>query len=662
LTKKRWLLFAVLFLPVILFAQDKFYPDYDKPLNTREYKTGLFVDNPIDVLHYDLDLTINPDTKTINGLTELRVLKTAPDNSAFYLDLFRLNVDSIFVDNKKTSFSYDQEQIEIPFGAARDTFSVFIYYRGRPLNDGTGGFFFTDRIIYTAGEGLRTYPPSKLRYWSPSHDVPDDKALLDIRITVPEPLQAYSNGLLISAKRDEINQTATYHWRESHPIATYLIAIAVSDYEVLSEEYVSITGDTIPLEFYVTPEKKEKAREDWKNLPQMMRFFEERFSPYPFDRYSMAEVYIGGAMEHQTMTSYSSKLITGDNTFDYIVAHELAHHWFGNLVTLSDWPEIWLNEGFATYCEALYFEHIEDQNSLQNYMTLLATEYFEDIGRFGHFPIYDPVYLWGSTVYQKGGWVLHMLRRAIGDDNFWQTMRHYIKKFAFGNSTINDFKQTAEQVSGRDLDWFFDQWIYGSGHPELNVGWEMSRMQNDDYKVLLTIEQKQNTEKFFQLPIEIMFKSESIQLMDTITVTLPLQTFSFTLNFKPDELVIDPDKWLLKKVNIVSRPLPPGFVENEFNLSQNYPNPFMPGNNSSETYFNVQIAKKDAPHPVSLCIYNVLGEKVKTLADKNMMSGLFSFSWDGTNDNGVTVPSGIYFIQLVSNDSEFFKKITLLKH
>ncbi|MBN2411289.1 hypothetical protein JXQ31_06320 [candidate division KSB1 bacterium] len=652
----------MLLQPLILFAQDKFYTGYDKPLNTREYNTALSAENPIDVLHYDIALQIYPDNKTITGLTILQIVKKTTENTDFYLDFYQLNIDSIFVENQKTTFHYDKQQIEIPFGAARDTFFVRIYYRGSPGNDGTGGFFFTDRIIFTVGEGLRTYPPSKLRYWSPSHDVPDDKALLDIRITVPEPLQAFSNGLLVSTEKDRINHTATYHWRESHPIAPYLIAIAVSDYEVLSKNYVSVTGDTIPLEFYVTPEKKEKALEDWKDLPLMMKFFEENFYPYPFDRYSMAEVYIGGAMEHQTMTSYSSGLITGDHRFDYIIVHELAHHWFGDLVTLSDWREIWLNEGFATYCEALYFEWTGDQTVLQNYMTKLASEYFSDVGSSGHFPIYDPVYLWGSTVYEKGGWVLHMLRRAIGENNFWEMMRQYIHEFAYGNSTIDDFKRIAEQVSGQDLDWFFTQWIYNSGFPELNVGWEMSKLQTDEYKILLTIEQKQKTEKFYHLPVEILFKSETAQKLDTVIVNRPVQSFDFTLQDKPDELVMDPDTWLLKKVNIIARPLPPGFVENEFNISQNYPNPFIPGNHSAETYFNLQVAKKNAPHHVSLCLFNVLGEKVKTLLDKKMISGLYTFSWDGTDDNGIPVPSGLYFVRFKSNDVEIIKKLTLLKH
>ncbi len=653
----------LLLLPAWLAGQDKL--DFDPalaPSVVYAQKNYAEQNNPLDVLHYDVKVQIFPDSKSISGEATLQIRKTAVSVNSFFLDLYRLTTDSVFVNDKRAIFSYNQEILEITAIDIPDTFTVRIFYHGKPTNDGTGGFFFAEKMIYTLGEGLRTWPPSKLRYWIPSHDTPDDKARLDLRITVPEALQAYSNGRLIGKQANAAQHTVTWHWREEHQIATYLVAIAVSDYEVLSDIYVSITGDTIPLFFYVTPEKLEKAREDWKDLKEMLAFFENAFAPYPFDRYSMAEVITRGAMEHQTMTSYGSALITGDHTWDYVIAHELAHHWWGNLVTLADWRDIWLNEGFATYCEALYFEHQYGQKYMQNYMTALAAEYFAESGQYGDFPIYDPVYLWGATVYQKGGWVLHILRRTIGDAAFWQTLQRYARQYAFGNAFITDFQAVAEQISGQDLDWFFTQWIYSEGFPELHIGWEMSQIPNNQYQVAITIQQKQKTGQTFQFPLDIAFiTSAGDTLTDTLSVANTKETFDIILNVKPEQLLIDPNTWLLKKTIIVARPLPPGFAENRFGLSQNYPNPFRLGWAVTETRIDVQIPKTDAPHPVSLVIYNTLGQQVKTLADRKMLGGLYTFSWDGTNDRSVRLPVGIYIIALKSSDTLLYKKLTLLE-
>ena len=342
-------------------------------------------ENVIDVLHYDISLDIDPESRSMTGRTELQIRSLQP-GEPFNLHFIKMEIDSVLVDRvRTTSWQYDQQKIVL--SVPKDTFTVAVHYHGTPGNDRSGGFFFTSDLIYTAGEGLNTQPPSMLRYWVPSHDVPDDKATLDMYITVPVHLDAYSNGVLVEKRENTDAGTVSWHWREVNPIATYLIAIAVADYQTHSEPYITAAGDTIPLEYYVTPDRFEKAQADWWDLADKVRTLEEMFSPYPFDRYSMAETGNQGAMEHQTMTSISSLLITGDRKYDYIVVHELAHQWFGNLVTLADWREIWLNEGFASYSEALYYERTVGADSLRSYMKSMATHYFSETGRIGHFSI-----------------------------------------------------------------------------------------------------------------------------------------------------------------------------------------------------------------------------------------------------------------------------------
>ncbi|RQW08938.1 T9SS C-terminal target domain-containing protein, partial [candidate division KSB1 bacterium] len=450
--------------------------------------------------------------------------------------------------------------------------------------------------------------------------------------------------------------TKTVHWRETHPIATYLVAIAVGDYSTLQTSYNSITGDSIPLAFYVFPDHLAAAENDWKNLPQMLDFFETHFAPYPFDRYSMAEAYNRGAMEHQTMTTYSHELITGDNRYDYIIAHELAHHWWGDLVTLADWRDIWLNEGFATYSEALYFESLYGREHLAGYMNALSQTFFAEVARRGHFPIYDPDYMWGGTIYQKGAWVLHMLRWTIGDDAFWRTLQSWAQRYAYSNAFIVDFIQLAEEQSAQDLDWFFDQWIYQAGYPDLDIAWDYERDERG-CTVTLDIRQQQWLDFQFTAPIEIEFTTASGVVLDTLVSSAEYQTYQIELESEPSAMRVDPNNWLLKQVDLIFQPSP-GVGPNDFYLAQNYPNPFVSGSPTSIIY---QVAQIASPHQISVKIYNILGQHVRTVVDRQQHGGVYKVVWDGKDMTGKSVSPGVYLYRLQSGNSSVEKKLTIVE-
>ncbi len=661
--RNEWyhLILLLVCLATLASAQEK-YQLPNHPLAKKYDFFSSLDENPIDVLHYDLDLVVEPSSATIRGKAQLTIRMLQSNTASFYLDLVDLSVDSVLFNRLKIDFQRKNQQIIISEVSPLDTVVVDVFYHGHPANDGFGGFFFGDRTIWTVGEGLYTNPPSTFRFWVPSHDVPSDKATLDMKVTIPQPLQVVSNGLLVSTTENSADGTVTYDWQESHPIATYLIAISIDKYAEFSEQYISVSGDTIPLQFYVYPEDLQRAQEDWKDTGKMIAFFERKFVPFPFEKYGMVQVPMRGAMEHQSMTSYASSLITGDHRYDYIIAHELAHQWWGDLVTLSDWRNIWLNEGFATYCEALYFESQGDDSARQQYMQNLQTIYFKEVAKLGNFPIYDPKYLWGGTVYQKGAWILNMLRWNVGDSFFFQSLRTYANQFAYSNASTDDLKNIFEQVSGQNLTWFFDQWVYGQGFPELNIGWEMTRIDTHEYKIDMNIRQKQNSAEPFYLPMEIEIQTASGNVLDTVVVKNQEDDFQITVNDLPRELVIDPNHWLLKKADIISRPLPPGFKPDEFDLAQNYPNPFTPGATGDVTKITFQIGIKNSPFLVLLEIYNVLGQKVKTLANKRMAGGLYTFFWDGTDDSGKVLPSGVYICRLKSNGKVMTKKISLFRN
>ncbi len=645
-------------------AQGKFTLFPFEALRAWQSQQDVSATSPINVLHYDVYLNIEPKSQTISGKTHLSFYITDPTARSFSLD-FRLNLDSLFINNQRLTPVVTSDRIIISpspqFPAFFGILALDVYYHGRPGNDGFGGFFFANQYTFTVGEGLNTYPPSMLRYWIPSHDVPDDKATWDLHITVPKPLKAISNGLLISSNPSDEVGTITYHWRESHPMATYLVAIAIGDYASFSQNYTLQSGATIPLEFYSYPEHLQLAKTDWADVGRMIDFFESKFGPYPFDRYSMVEVPMRGAMEHQTMTSYASGLVTGDHRYDYVVAHELAHQWWGDWVTLADWRDIWLNEGFASYCEALYFESLGGQQTLQNYMTGMATEYFTEAARLGAFALYDPKYMWGATVYQKGAWVLHMLRWTIGDSLFWRSLQAYGEAHAYGNATTEDFITVVEKVCKLDLRWFFDQWVYGSGYPDLDAGWEITRTEDDAYQVDLTVWQRGSTSEPFSLPMEILVQTAAGAVMDTLLLDQRSQSFTLLYNERPSALTIDPNGWLLKKLDMTSQPLPPGFAADEFGLAQNYPNPFTPERDGNETAIMVQIGTKDSPAMVSLKIYDLLGREVRTLVNKKLTAGMHLYLWDGKDDQNKQMPSGVYLYQMKAGDRVVTKRMSLLR-
>jgi aminopeptidase N len=614
-------------------------------------------ENPINVIHYDAALTLDFVTKTIQGLVILEIEKTNDtDSDFFYIHLAGLNIDSASINGVEAEFSRQMDKVYFQPTTLDSIFTLQIIYSGTPGNDGFGGFFFKGAYAYTIGEGINTFPPSMLRAWMPSHDVPNDKATLDLHLTIPKDYHAFSNGMLISNK-DNTDGTKTAHWQETHQISTYLVALAVGPYVSFSIPYTSISDTDIPLEFYVFPEHLQTAKEDWKNITSMMAFYENLFGPYPFDRYSMAEALNRGAMEHQTMTTYSSQLVTGDHRYDYIVAHELAHHWWGDFVTLADWKDLWLNEGFATYSEALYFEHLNGENFYQEYMLNLAELYFREVGRLGHFSIYDPEYLWGGTMYQKGAWVLHMLRWTIGKDAFKQTLKSYGQQYAYSNALITDFIRVAEEESGQQLDWFFDQWIYKPGYPDIDVSWSYQNKTNGLYQLDVTLLQKQWDQFQFQLPIEILIQMDNSFVLDTLLLSQKQNNISIDIPSRPISIEIDPNNWLLKQHDIISGPTPPDVTPDNFYLAQNYPNPFIRGEESTFFYY---VAQLDSPHPVSIKIYNILGQEVKILRDKDSQGGFYKTHWDGRDNSGRLLPKGVYIYRLLSNEQSIEKKLVIV--
>lgn len=448
-------------------------------------------------------------------------------------------------------------------------------------------------------------------------------------------------------------------WQESWPIAPYLIGIACTKYEPYEEIYEAKDGRSLPLLFLPYPEHRALAEISWGRTGEMLAAFEDRFGPYPFagEKYGMAEFFWGGAMENQTLTSYGEYLVDGTDMNDWEVAHELSHSWWGNSVTLGSWDHMWLNEGFARYSEALWFE---SRGGIEAYREWMRGMWRPDLPG----AIVPPDYIFSPTVYLKGAWTLHMLRGLLGDVDFFDALRAYGAEFAHSNATTEDLIRVFESVAGRDLRWFFDQWVYGPGRPEYELAWTTDPQVDDTDSGLLaapslaatsvrkslpsvldlTIAQAQ-VEPPFRMPVELEIRDALGTYRVTVQDSLREQRFRIPVRLLPQEVQLDPDDWILKgSVGGSSTPEPPALAEQP---GAPWPSPGRPP-------FRIPVLGGRA---AAVVILDVAGRRVAELPPISGSSAI----WDGRDEQGREMPSGVYFAGLAGDRGRAVRRIVLLR-
>jgi aminopeptidase N len=514
-------------------------------------------DRVVDILHILLEIEVDPERRTIAGTATLRAAALAA-TKVVELDAVELEVTRVMANGAQATFRHDGRKLSIELGAELAPAAelvLAITYRGAPRR----GLYFTapdegypDKPVQAWTQGQ----DEDSRYWFPCFDSPHEKATTEMIVTVPAAMFALSNGVLLSDKTSGAKRTL--HWRLDVPHSAYLVTLAVGDFAMIETRWRET-----PVVYYVERGKEAACERTLARTPEMLELFSRKFGvAYPYPRYSQVLVtdFIFGGMENTSATTLTDTILIDeraalDHDIDSLVAHELAHQWFGDLVTCRDWGEGWLNEGFATYSEYIWREHHEGRDSADLEIAEWGDFYLrEDSGRYRRTiatKLYDePIDIFDAHLYDKGARVLHMLRAILGDDPFERTLAHYLTKHRGGMVETRDFARAVEDATGKVLDWFFSQWVIDfAGHPELDVriAWD-----SDTQLATVTVEQHQRVDltsvartPVFRIPTVVRFRVGDRDVDVAIDVREARQTFRLRLAGEPTQAIFDPGQILL---------------------------------------------------------------------------------------------------------------------
>jgi aminopeptidase N len=516
-------------------------------------------DRVVDVEHLRLVLDVDPAARRITGVAHLSCTAIAPKVRWVELDAAELVVTGVRVDGDKAAFAHDGHRLRIHLGgelAAGDRLDLAVEYAGTPRR----GLYFVAPDAGYPDKPLQVWSQGQdedSRYWFPCFDQPHEKATTEVVVTVPARLFALSNGELQSDKTE--GDRRTLHWRLDVPHSCYLVTLAIGDLATIEHRWRDVA-----VSYHVARGREDDAARTLARTVRMLEVFSERFGvDYPYTRYAQVFVadFIFGGMENTTATTLTDQVLLDeraalDHDVDALVSHELAHQWFGDLVTCRDWGEGWLNEGFATYAEYVWREAYEGRDAADLELTEWGDAYFgEDSGRYRRTiatKLYDePIDIFDHHLYEKGGRVLHMMRQILGENAFWSSLRHYLTKHRHGSVETRDLARAVEEATGRVLDWFFSQWVTeGAGHPELAVSFAWDP---DQHLATVTVRQTQKVEgptPLFRLPAVLRFRVAGHDVDEQIELTDDRHVFHVRLPSEPTQAIFDPGRTLLAQYRI----------------------------------------------------------------------------------------------------------------
>jgi len=600
--------------------------------------------NAYDVHFYALDLTLDPSDSTITGSVRIDARVLSGPLVVMELDLYdNMEVDAVEAGGMATTFSRIGDILTVvlnrPYVASEEV-EVIVDYHGTPEGDIYFRYFNFDTVL---GDPMiwSLSEPFGARSWWPCKDYPSDKAdSVDVRVTTPSGLITASNGLRSSIFDN--GTVAITEWQERYPISTYLVFVSSYPYFTFSDWYVHGPTDSMEIQFYGFTDSTSLSPHTSK-VRTMMGAFADIFGEYPFinEKYGQAAFNSGGGMEHQTCSNLS------DFANEALISHELAHQWWGDAITCSSFNHIWLNEGFATYAEALWFEaksgYAAYKADLDNNKVFTGgTIYVSDESNV------DRVFL-PTLSYNKPSWVLHMLRHIMGDNNFFAALVEYRQNHDFSTATTEDFQAACEVVSGLDLDRFFQQWIYGERYPRYKYGW-LSRSTPSGYELSVEIEQVQ-TWQLFTMPIDIRVVTSSGTQTFVVQDSLARQVFQFNLTEAPLSVSLDPDEWILRTV-----------VFDQSGVEDSAaPAPLQLSVSANPTSGPVRMSLSlPVDGEVEFAVFDVMGGLI-THELQSCTAGPVDFTWDIKDLSGSSVPAGVFWVVVQTPIGRTSKRLVVVR-
>lgn len=651
------LLFLLLLISTGLFAQksEALLTQYQNEYNTfKEFvvKNSQYKgDSTIDIKFYHIDIEIGINSPWIGGNVTTRFTPLSNGFSNLYLDLnSALLVDSISAPCE--SFDQVGDAIFITLNSsynAGDLIDITIYYHGVPVM--AGGYKGLRYETHDNNEPIiaTLSTPYLAHYWYPCKDGPEDKPdSVYMDITIPDTvimgveLMAISNGVLENILTS--GNKKTFMWRHRYPIVTYYVMAAISNYVSFEETFNGSGGESFPLIYYVFENDLNSAQQGIEQLPEAIQFFSDVFGTYPFsdEKYGMTQLGFYGAIENQTNTIQNNLSLSW---FDVSV-HELGHMWFGDMITLADWHHCWLNEGFATYSEALWDEHLY---GFEGYKSNMASNEFWNGGTLYLQNPLDTFNTFQSIYYSKGAYAVHMLRGILGDEPFFEALLEYTQnpEFMYKNADTEDLKESFENSSGLDLDYFFEEWIFDEYYPIYHYNFSQTSGNILYMSIYQAQEELYGYRPVFKMPIRIKLNYQNGgDTIVNIWNDQQTQNFSFILNEEASSIDFDPDKWILRHEEF-KPDLPVGIIDTKAeNSIKIYPNPFT-DKIYIQSEFNVQ---KNS----ILEIFDINGQVI--IAEK-----LQNLKWQTVRFNKECSP-GNYFFQVLNDKKQVIDSGKLIKH
>ena len=520
--------------------------------------------NPmVDVLNYEFRIQLFDTTDEIKCEVTIDVRYLGAGVEFLRLDLVKasaalankgMTVSGIVSEGKNLSYTHENEELKIKLPAAsqiNQRSQYTITYSGVPA---------TGLKIANNKHGDRTFFsdnwPDKGRNWLSVVDHPSDKATCEFIVTAPSHYQVVSNGLKVE-ESDLANGNRITHWKQSVPIASWLYVLGVARFAVQCvDEY-----DHKSIETWVYYQDRDAGFYDFAEpTKKVLEFYSDYIGPFAYEKLANIQSNsVSGGMEAASAILYSETSVVGDKNERWrnVVIHEIAHQWFGNAVTESDWDDVWLSEGFATYFTLLFIEH---EYGHDEFMKGLATSKLRVNTFYTQHPEYRIVHdnlsdmsqVTSSQTYQKGSWILHMLRGMLGEDVFWKGIQSYYKKYMNLNATTSDFKREMEEASGKDLKVFFEQWLYKPGALTLNGTWQYNAKKKE---VTLQLKQTQSDGSIFNMPVQVAITSakDKQSIIKTIQVNAKSNEYTFSVDVEPASILLDPNSWVLMDATVTKK-------------------------------------------------------------------------------------------------------------